>query len=150
MLHPNFQLETFLKDNRMRTMYDWINSMTTLLEKIIQCTESRERIATPFRQISNSQYLEGVYDEIREADPITKQLRFTFIQSFLKISNVFLSMIPHSADGLMKIFERIELLFTKVEIKSPVRRVFQNFFTDFCTYRSMKKQKECLMKYLNR
>ncbi|CAM4958751.1 unnamed protein product [Rotaria socialis] len=119
MLHPDFQLRRFLNDNRMQRRYDWINSMTILLEKIAQCIESRERIVMIFGQISQSRYLEGVYDEIGETDLTTNQLRFTFIQSFLKVSNVFLSMIPHSAGGLTKIFERIELLFTKIEIKSP-------------------------------
>ncbi|CAF2702168.1 unnamed protein product [Rotaria sp. Silwood2] len=125
MLDSNFQLQRFLNDNRMRTMYDWINSMTILLEKITQCIESRERIVMIFRQISKSQYLEGVYHEIRKPDLITNQLRFTFIQLFLKVSNTFLTMIPHSAGSLMKIFERIELLLTKVEIKSLVRQEYE-------------------------
>ncbi|CAF5216285.1 unnamed protein product, partial [Rotaria magnacalcarata] len=122
MLHADFQLQRFLNDNRMRRRYDWINSMTILLEKITQCIELRERIVMIFGQISKSRYLEGVYDEIGEPDLRTNQLRFTFIQSFLKVSNIFLSMIPHSAGGLTKIFERIELLFTKIEIKSSVRQ----------------------------
>lgn len=121
MLHPNFQLKTFLKDNRMRSRYDWIQTMTTLLERITTCIGSRERIVMIFEQLPRTLYLEGVYDEIRKPDPITDQLRFNFIQSFLKVSNKFLAMIPHSADDLTKIFERIELQFHKIKSTSPVR-----------------------------
>jgi hypothetical protein len=74
-----------------------------------------------FEQLPKTSYLEGVYEEIRKPDSITDQLRYNFIQSFLKMSNKFLSMIPHSADGLTKIFERIELQFLKIKSTSPVR-----------------------------
>ncbi len=121
MLHPNFQLKTFLNDHRMRKRYDWILTMTTLLEHISTCVGSRERIVMIFEQLPKTSYLEGVYEEIRKPDSITDQLRFNFIQSFLKISNKFLSMIPHSAYDLTKIFERIELLFLKIKSTSPVR-----------------------------
>jgi hypothetical protein len=121
MLNPNFQLKTILNDNRMRTRYDWILAMTSLLESITKCIGSRERIVIIFEQLPRTSYLEGVYDEVRKLDSITDQLRFNFIQSFLKVSNKFLAMIPHSADGLTNILERVELLFTKVTSKSSVR-----------------------------
>jgi hypothetical protein len=121
MLHPNFQLKTILNDNRMRTRYDWILAMTTLLESITKCIGSRERIVIIFEQLPRTSYLEGVHEEIRKPDSNTDQLRFNFIQSFLKVSNKFLAMIPHSADGLTNILERVELLFTKVTSKSSVR-----------------------------
>jgi Tfp pilus assembly protein PilO len=120
MLSPNFQLESFLNDKRMQEKYDWIYSMTILLEKITQCVESRERIVMIFEQLPNTLYLEGVYEEIRQLDPDTNQLRFKFIQLFLQISDTFLAMIPHSADGLTKIFERIELQLTKTQSESNV------------------------------
>lgn len=120
MVRPNFQLKQFLDDKRMRARYDWISSMTILLEKITQCSESRERISTILEQLPDTLYLEGVYDEVRKSDPDTNQLRFEFMRLFLKISNTFLAMMPHSADGLTKIFERIELLFTKTESESNV------------------------------
>ncbi|CAF4369011.1 unnamed protein product [Rotaria sp. Silwood2] len=118
MLHPNFQLNKFLNDKRMQERYDWIFSMTTLLEKITQCIESRERIVMIFEQLPGTLYLEGVYDEVRKVDPNTNQLRFKFIELFLQISNKFLAMIPHSADGLTKIFERIELQLSKNQFES--------------------------------
>jgi hypothetical protein len=95
--------------------------MTILLEKITKCEGSRERIVMIIEQLPGTSYIEGVYDEVRKTDPITDQLRFNFIQSFLQISIKFLSMIPHSADDLTKIFERIELQFTKIKSESPVR-----------------------------
>ncbi|CAF0782423.1 unnamed protein product [Rotaria sp. Silwood1] len=118
MLHPNFQFRKFLNDNRMRNRYDWISSMTKLLEQIIKCVGSRERIVMILEQLPKTSYLDGVYDEVRKTDVITDQLRFDFIKLFLNISNAFLSMIPHSADDLTKIFERIELQFTKVQTKT--------------------------------
>ncbi|CAF2465989.1 unnamed protein product [Rotaria sp. Silwood2] len=118
MLHPNFQFKRFLNDNRMRTKYDWILQMTKLLEQIIKCVGSRERIVMILEQLPKTFYIDGVYDEVRKTDLITDQLRFDFIKSFLNISNAFLSMIPHSADDLTKIFERIELQFTKIPMKS--------------------------------
>ena len=122
MLHPNFQLKRFLNDNRMRTKYDWIFEMTKSLEHITECTDlSRERIVMIFEQLPKTQYLEGVYDEIRKTDTITDELRYNFIQSFLKISTTFLAMIPHSADDLTKIFERLELQFTKIKSQTSVR-----------------------------
>ncbi len=121
MLHPNFQLKRFLNDNRMRTRYDWIFEMTKLLELITECTGSRERIVMIFEQLPKTKYLDGVYDEIRKTDTITDELRYNFIQSFLKISTTFLAMIPHSADDLTKIFERLELQFIKVKSQTPVR-----------------------------
>ncbi len=120
MLHSNFRLKEFLNDKRMQERYDWIFSMTKLLEKLTQCIESRERIVMIFEHLPNTLYLEGVYDEIQKFDPNTNQLRFQFIELFLKISNKFLSMIPHSADGLTQIFERIELQFTKNKSQSDV------------------------------
>ena len=120
MVHPNFQLKKFLNDKRMKARYDWISSMTILLEKITLCNESRERISAILEQLPDTLYLEGVYDEVRNFDPDTNELRFEFIRLFLKISNTFLAMMPQSADGLTKIFERIELLFTKTETESNV------------------------------
>ncbi|CAF0975352.1 unnamed protein product [Rotaria sordida] len=118
MLHPNFQLNKFLNDKRMRERYDWIYSMTKLLEKTTQCIGSRERILIVFKQLPDTRYLEGVYDEIKKFDPNTNELRFKFIELFLKISNIFIDMIPHSVNGLSKIFERIELLFIKNKFDS--------------------------------
>ncbi len=105
----------------MRNNHDWILTMTILLEKITKCEGSRERIVMIIEQLPGTLYIEGVYDEVRKTDPITDQLRFNFIQSFLQISIKFLSMIPHSADDLTKIFERIELQFTKIKSESSVR-----------------------------
>ncbi|CAF0779112.1 unnamed protein product [Rotaria sordida] len=118
MLRPNFQLKKFLNDNRMRNQYDWILSMTTLLEQVIKCVGSRERVVMILEQLPKTLYIDGVYVEVRKTDIITDQLRFNFIKSFLNISNAFLSMIPNSADDLTKIFERIELLFTKIQMKT--------------------------------
>jgi hypothetical protein len=119
MLHSNFRLKQFLNDKRMQETSDWILSMTKLLEKMTQCIESRERIVMIFEQLPNTLYLESVYDEVRKFDLNTNQLKF--LELFLKISNTFLSMIPHSADGLTKIFDRIELQFIKNKSQSDVR-----------------------------
>ncbi|CAF4970503.1 unnamed protein product [Rotaria sp. Silwood1] len=113
LLHPNFQLDKLLNDKRMQERYDWIYSMTILLEKITKCIRSNERIRKVFEKLSDTLYLEGVYDEIRKVDPIKNQLRFNFIELFLKISNTFLVMMPDSANALTKIIERIELQFSK-------------------------------------
>ena len=120
MLRPHFQLNKFLNHKHMRERYDWIFSMTKLLEKITHCVESREHILTIIEQLPDTLYLEGVYDEVRKCDPDTNQLRFKFIELFLKISNTFLAMIPHSADRFTKIFERIELQLTKNTSESCV------------------------------
>ncbi len=94
--------------------------MTILLEKITKCIGSNEHMRMVFEKLSDTLYLEGVYDEIRKVDSITNQLRFNFIELFLKISNTFLAMIPDSADALTKIFERIELQFSKNKSESRV------------------------------
>lgn len=120
MFNTNFQLKSLLNDKRMRERYDWLMTMTTLLEKITKCIGARERIVMVLEQIPNTLYLEGVYDEVRKTNPVTDQLRFDFIHLFLKLSHKFLSMIPHSADDLTKIFERIELQFTKHKSESEV------------------------------
>ncbi|CAF1167216.1 unnamed protein product [Rotaria sordida] len=118
MLDPNFQLNKFLNDKRMQERDDWVSSMTILLEKMTQCTESRERITMILEQLPNTLYLEGVYNKIRKLDPTTNQFNFKLIELFLKISNTLLAMIPHSADGFTKIFDRIELQFTKNKFES--------------------------------
>jgi hypothetical protein len=123
MLQSNFQLQTFLNDNRMETKYDWIFAMTTLLERITTCIGSRERIALILEKLPDTKYLEGVYNEIRQRDIITDELRYGLIQSFLKVSNQFLAMMPHSANDLTKILERIELMFTKIDSKPSVRLI---------------------------
>ncbi|CAF5020905.1 unnamed protein product [Rotaria sp. Silwood1] len=120
MLHPNFQLNKFLNDKRMKERYDWIHSMTILLEKITKCIGSNDHIRNVFEQLPDTLYLEGVYDEVPKVDPNTNQLRFNFIELFLKVSNTFLVMIPYSADVLTKIFERIELQFSKIKYESRV------------------------------
>jgi len=122
MLQPNFQLKRFLKDERMKNNTDWILTMTKLLEKITQCEGSRERVVMVLGVLHDTNYLEnGVYDLVRKPDPITDQLRYEFIQSFLKIAESILNMIPSSADDLTKIVERIELHFTKTKNDSSVR-----------------------------
>lgn len=120
MLHRNFQLRKFLNDKRMQDRYDWLYSMTVLLEKITKCIGSNERIRTIIEQLPNTSYLEGVYNEVPKVDPATNQLRFHFIQLFLKIANTFLDMIPDTRDTLMKIIERIELKFSKTKSESLV------------------------------
>ena len=122
MLEPNFQLNRFLNDKRMQARYDWINSMTILLEKITESNESHEQILSIFEQLPGTLYLEGVYDEIGKIDSNTNQLRYEFIRLFLKIANKFLAIIPHSSDSLKKIFERIELQFIKNKSESRVRK----------------------------
>ena len=121
MFRSDFQLKNYLNNHYMRDKYDWISTMTTLLEQITKCLGSRERIVMILEQLPKSSYLEGVYSEVRKVDPTTGQLRFHFIQSFLKVSIFFLATIPHSADDLTKIFERLELHFTKVILKSSVK-----------------------------
>lgn len=120
MLTENFQLKKFLNDKRMQEKYDWIVSMTKLIEKMTECTESRERMAMIFEQLPNTLYLEGIYDAVRNINPDTKQLNTNLITSFLRVSKMFLSMIPYSTDGLIKIFERIELQFSKTATDTPV------------------------------
>jgi len=151
MLLPYFQLKTFLNDQRMRNRYDWILSMTKLLERITKCEGSRERIVMILEQLPNTRYLEGIYDEVRKLDPITNQLRFELIQPFLKVSNTFLGIIPHSADDLIKIFERIELQFTKLKSESHVRLIALNNFNLIIVllFRNLKKRKKYLLKYLS-
>ncbi|UJR33622.1 hypothetical protein I4U23_021057 [Adineta vaga] len=119
MLDPKFQLKALLKDRNMKSNYEWILAMTTLLEKITTCNGARDRIALILEKIPQTSYTEGVYEAVRIPDVITDQLRFDFIQSFLKVSNTFLSIIPHLADDLTRIFERIELTFTKIKTPSP-------------------------------
>jgi hypothetical protein len=151
MLQSNFQLKRFLNDKRMRNNYDWIFTMTELIEKLTKCEGSRERIVMILQQLPDTLYIEGVYDEVRKTDPITDQLRFNFIQSFLQISIKFLSMIPHSADDLTKIFERIELQFTKIKSESSVRIIDLIIFnyTNLSFFRNSNKRKSYLKKYLN-
>jgi hypothetical protein len=151
MLHNNFQLKRFLNDKRMRDNYEWILTMTTLVEKVTKCEGSRERMVMIMEQLPDTLYIEGVYNEVRKTDPITDELHFDFIQLFLQISIKFLSMIPHSSDGLTKIFERIELQFTKIKSESPVRitdsiifHCINQFF-----FRNSKKPKNYLLMYLN-
>ena len=121
MLQSHFQLNRFLNDNRMKTKYDWILSMTRLLELITTCTTARERITMILEQVPDSSYIEGVYTEIRNRDFPLGPLRFHFIQSFLKVSIKFLAMLPHSSEKLIKVFERIAALFTKSVLDTPVR-----------------------------
>jgi hypothetical protein len=151
MLRPHFQLKTYLNDQKMRNRYDWILSMTKLLEKITTCNGSRERIVMILEQLPGTLYIEGVYDEVRKLDPITNQLRFELIQLFLKVSNTFLAIIPHSADDLTKIFERIELQFTKVKSELHVRIIVLNNFNliILLLFRNIKQRKKYLMKYLS-
>lgn len=124
MLQPHFQLKRFLNDKRMQTHYDWILSMTKLLEKITKCEGSRERIVMVLAVLSGTTYLEGVYDQVRKPDPISDLLRYELIQSFLKIAQTIFSIIPHSAGDLTKIIERIELQFTKTKTESPVNNKY--------------------------
>lgn len=97
--------------------------MTKLLEQITKCIGSRERIVMILQQLPKTSYIDGVYNEVRQLDAITDDLRYDFIQSFLKIAIVFLSTIPYSADDLTKIFERIELAFTKSKSTSIVKLI---------------------------
>lgn len=123
MLHPNFELKALLKDRQMKINYNWTLAMTTLLEKISTCDGPREDIVTIFAKIPRTSYVDGVHEEITKPDVITDELRFEFVQSFLKMSIRFLDLIPHSADDLTKVFERLELHFFKNKTTSPVRHI---------------------------
>ncbi|CAF0725958.1 unnamed protein product [Adineta steineri] len=150
MLHPNFQLKAFLKDDRMKKRSDWIVTMTRLLEKITTCNTSSERIIKVLEQLPRTLYIEGVYEEVAKLDPITDQLRFDFIQLFLKIFNKFLSITPHSADDLIKISERIELQFHKTKIKSQefedTKVLLDEVLEQIEAINYRKKQKQELLK----
>ncbi|CAF3694346.1 unnamed protein product [Rotaria sp. Silwood1] len=149
LLHPNFQLDKLLNDKRMQERYDWIYSMTILLEKITKCIRSNERIRKVFEKLSDTLYLEGVYDEVPKVDPNTNQLRFNFIELFLKISNTFLVMIPYSADALTKIFERIELQFSKIKYESRefevTKRILDEVLEEVKNIENRQKQKQELL-----
>lgn len=120
MINPNFQLSKFLHDKRMQKEYDWVVTMTKLLEKVTQPMELRGNILNIFEQLPDTLYLEGIYDAVRHIDPTTNQMNFNLISSFLHVSHAFLSMMPYSADGLTKIIERIELQMTKNKVESIV------------------------------
>ena len=94
--------------------------MTTLLEKMTHCVQSREQSVAVYEQLPGTHYLEGVYNEIKSIDPITNQLRFQFIELFLKISNKCIALLPSLADALAKVLERAELLLTKNKSESNV------------------------------
>ena len=120
MAEPNFPLKTFLNDERMEMQHDWIITMTKLFERITRCTDVRGHLYPVLGQIQDTEYLEGVYNLVRQLDSKTNQLRFDFLQSFLNISNRLLALLPHLAVHLTKIFERIELGLTKINPNTPV------------------------------
>lgn len=120
LLNSNFPLDELLNDRRMATSSDWIVNMTTVLEQVTKCQGSRERVAMILSKIPTTNYVKGVHEEVIKRDPITDELPYGFIKSFLNMANEFVSMIPHSANDLITIFERIELNFSKVKTKPPV------------------------------
>ena len=120
MVHPDFPLKTFLNDKRMETQNDWIVTMTKLFERITMCTDAPGCLRVVLEQIRYTVYVEGVYNAVRQSDSNTNQLRFDFLQSFLNMSNRLLALSPHLAIHLMKIFERIELGFTKINLNTLV------------------------------
>lgn len=128
MLERNFRLEDFLKDQRMQENYDWMYSMTVLLEKITYCHEWRGRFIDIFEKILDTSYLKGVCEEIGKFDPSTKQFRFKFIQLFLQICKTFLEIIPHSFARLTLIVERIALRLIENQSNSTVRINKEEFF----------------------
>ncbi|CAF4022002.1 unnamed protein product [Adineta steineri] len=116
MIQINFSIKQFLNDKRMETEKDWIVTITKLFERITTCTDTPERLQFVLKQIPNTVYVEGVYNAVRQLDSKTNQLCFGFLQSFLNMSNKFLALLPHLAIDLEKIFERIELAFTKIDL----------------------------------
>ncbi|CAF0774800.1 unnamed protein product [Didymodactylos carnosus] len=123
VLRPYFQFKTFLNDDRMKIKYDWIKTMTDILEKIISCTEQRERVAQILSMILGSKYLDGVHEEIRKPDNKTKQLKYDFIHSFLKISDYMLTIMPHSENDLSKIIERVQVTLPKMIESENVQNI---------------------------
>ena len=120
MLHSNFPLAALLNDQQMRSKYDWTFAMTRLLEQLTTCDGARERVAMILKEVPGTAYLDGAYEAVRARDVITDELRYDFLQSFLKMSNKFLSLTPYCASDLTKIFERIELAFTKTKSETQV------------------------------
>lgn len=121
MLNQNFPLAALLNDQQMRSKYEWTFNMTKLLEKLTTCDGARERVAMILKEVPRTAYLDGVYEAVRGRDVITDELRYEFLQSFLKMSNKFLSLTPYCASDLTKIFERIELAFTKTKSETQVK-----------------------------
>lgn len=120
LMNSSFPLSQLLDDDRMQSRFDWVCLMTQILEKVATCTEARERIAMILTRIPNTKYIDGLYAMVRERDPISDEFRYDFLQSFLKMAQRLLAIVPNSSADLTKIFERIELLFTKSPSNTPV------------------------------
>lgn len=152
MLQPRFQLKQVLNDKLMRENNNWTVKMTALLGKVSQFEGSRERVVSILQQLPGTVYLDGVYDEIRKLNPLNDELRFDFIQLFLRISLKIVSMIPHSTDDFTRIFERIELQLTKSKSTSPVSILpptLNRFEKSILHFRKQTQRKSCSKKSLN-
>ena len=124
LLKPNFSLKALLKHPRMKTEYDWVFHMTRILERVTRCEGAEQRIAMVLTQIPSTDYVEGVYSFVRQQDPITDELHYDFLRSFLKMFTRLLALLPLSAESLMTISERIELTVGKTASTLPVRSLW--------------------------
>ncbi|CAF1002415.1 unnamed protein product [Didymodactylos carnosus] len=106
------RFKVYLNDKRMGTDYKWIKIMTTILENVT-LTGDCEGISQILIMIPGTIYMNGVHEEIRKPDINTNQLKYDFIQSFLRIADYLLTIMPHSESELSKILERIEIIIAK-------------------------------------
>lgn len=120
LLNPKFPLSALLNGDQMRDRFDWVFLMTRILERVTTCEGARERISMVLTQLPQTSYVDGIHAMVRTRDSVTDELRYDLLQSFLKMFNRFLALVPQSSESLLKVSERIELLLKKTKSDSLV------------------------------
>jgi len=139
-----FQLDKYLSDDRMKTNFQWLKTLTTLFEQILGCLGQDKRIAdilvrnlSFIFQIKNlvliqiklpgTVYFDALYEEIRRNDPHTGTLRFNLILQTLKIINHLLTINPHAESNVTPFIERIGAYLNRLNNENEVRKFIFSF-----------------------
>ncbi|CAF2790891.1 unnamed protein product [Rotaria sp. Silwood2] len=126
-----FQLDKYLNDERMKINFEWVQMLTTLFERILDCLGQEKRIADILIKLPGTVYFDALYEEIRKTDTKTNTLRFDLILKTLKIINHLLTINPHAESTVARFTERIGTFLSRLDNENEVIKLkflFIKFF----------------------
>lgn len=117
---PSFSLVHVLNDRKMSEQFEFISTMIQIFGKLVCSEKKRDDIVKILREISNTKFIVGVNKLVGEKDPNTNELYYDIIQSFLRLANTYMSMLPSTANDIVETVEKIEYRLTKNQSDSKV------------------------------
>jgi len=126
MTKEYFQLDKYLSDERMETNPEWVEILTTVFERMLNCLGQERRISEILTKLPGSVYFEALHEQLRSKDPKTGTFRFQLIHQTLKILNQLLTFSPFSESEVSPFIERIGTCLNRTRDENDVSLIFHS------------------------